>query len=253
VKGKKGVSDDFVIAGGSDGIDAGGMSEHGEAVLRRGVIGVSEVGEGSVFESEGGGGFEGVLWGAGEFGEPGDDSGVEEGEGEGVRELSLFSGVGGGLLGTKLLGWRTVGYVEWDDYCQRVLRQRIEDRILDEAPIFGDIRAFIADGYAGAYQGLVDVITAGFPCQPFSVAGKRRWGADERNMWPQTIECIRLVRPRYALLENVPGLLNSGYFPTIIGDLSESGYDAKWCTLSAAEVGAPHKRDRLWIVAQTDW
>jgi DNA (cytosine-5)-methyltransferase 1 len=168
-----------------------------------------------------------------------------------MRELSLFSGIGGGLLGTKLLGWRSVGYVEWNEYCQRVLRQRIEDGWLDEAPIFGDLRAFIADGYARAYQGLVDVITAGFPCQPFSVAGKQRGAEDERNMWPQTIECIRLVRPRYVLLENVPGLLAGGYLGTILGELAESGFDAKWRVLSAAEVGAPHKRDRLWIVAHS--
>jgi DNA (cytosine-5)-methyltransferase 1 len=170
-----------------------------------------------------------------------------------MRELSLFSGIGGGLLGTKLLGWRSVGYVEWNEYCQRVLRQRIEDGWLDEAPIFGDLRAFIADGYARAYQGLVDVITAGFPCQPFSVAGKQRGAEDERNMWPQTIECIRLVRPKYCLLENVSGLLTNEYFGTILGDLAESGFDLRWKVLSAAEVGAPHKRDRLWIVAHTDW
>ena len=168
-----------------------------------------------------------------------------------MRELSLFSGAGGGLLGAKwLLGWRTVGYVEWEDYPQRVLAARIQDGLLDKAPIFGDIRAFIRDGYARSYQGMVDVISAGFPCQPFSVAGKRRGDDDLRNMWPATVRCIQLVRPRYALLENVPGLLtSSGYFGTILGDLAESGYDARWRVLSAAELGAPHKRDRLWIVA----
>ena len=168
-----------------------------------------------------------------------------------MNELSLFSGCGGGLLGTKLLGWRPVGYVEFDDYCQRVISQRIKDGLLEEAPIFGDIRAFIDQGYAAGYQGLVDVVSGGFPCQPFSVAGKRKGADDERNMWPATIEVIRLVRPRYAFLENVPGLLNSGYFGTILADLAESGYDARWRILSAAEVGAPHKRDRLWIVAHT--
>ena len=166
-----------------------------------------------------------------------------------MRELSLFSGAGGGLLGTALLGWRPVGYVEWDDYCQRVLAARIKDGFLPDAPIFGDIQAFNRDGYATAYQGLVDVVTGGFPCQPFSVAGRRAGADDSRNMWPATIECIRLVRPRYAFLENVPGLLTSGYFGTILGDLAESGYDCRWRILSAAEVGAPHKRDRLWIVA----
>ena len=80
-----------------------------------------------------------------------------------LRELSLFSGVGGGLLGTKLLGWRHIGYVEFNDYCQRVLQQRIKDGLLDDAPIFGDIREFVEGGFAEAYRGHVDVVTGGFP------------------------------------------------------------------------------------------
>ena len=167
-------------------------------------------------------------------------------------ELSLFSGAGGGLLATQhLLGWRCVGYIEWDDYCQKVIRQRIEDGYLHNAPIYGDIRTFIDDGYARAYQLLVDIITAGFPCQPFSVAGKQEGKNDPRNMWPATLECIRIVRPRYCLLENVPGLLSRKhrYFETILKDLAEGGYTARWKVISAAEVGAPHRRDRLWIVA----
>lgn len=166
-----------------------------------------------------------------------------------MRELSLFSGAGGGLLGTGLIGWKPVGYVEVDYYCQRVLRQRIMDGFLPEAPIYGDIRAFNSDGYAESYQGLVDVVTAGFPCQPFSVAGKKRGADDERNMWPSTAECLRLVRPRYALLENVPGLLAHEYFGDILAELAESGFDVRWRLLSAAELGAPHVRKRLWIVA----
>lgn len=165
-----------------------------------------------------------------------------------LNELILFTGAGGGLLGTKLLGWRAIGYVEKEEYCQRVIAQRIADGIVDEAPIFGDIRIFNNE-WVRSYQGLVDVITAGFPCQPFSVAGKQIGEADERNMWPETIKSIRLVRPRFCLLENVPGLLASGYFGTILGDLAESGYDCRWRILSAAEVGAPHLRKRLWIVA----
>ena len=168
-----------------------------------------------------------------------------------MKELSLFSGAGGGLLGSLLLGWETVGYVEFNDYCQRVIRARIDDGILHNAPIFGDIRTFLSEGYAAAYTGLVDVVSGGFPCQPFSVAGKRAGADDPRNMWPATLGVIRTVRPRYCFLENVPGLINSGYFDTILGDLAESGYDARWRVLSAAELGAPHRRDRLWIVAHT--
>lgn len=166
-----------------------------------------------------------------------------------MNELSLFSGGGGGLLGSKLLGWRAVGYVEFNPYCQREIRQRIEDGVLDRAPIFGDVRAFLSEGYARSYQGLVDVVSGGFPCQPFSVAGKQAGADDPRNMWPQTIEVLRQVRPRYAFLENVPGLLAHAYFGTILGDLAESGFHARWCVLSAADVGAPHLRKRLWILA----
>ena len=167
-----------------------------------------------------------------------------------MKELSLFSGAGGGLLATKhLLGWETVGYVEIDEYCQAVLAQRIKDGYLDSAPIFGDITQFISEGYAEAYQGMVDVITAGFPCQPFSTAGRRQADDDERNMWPQTMETICIVGPQFALLENVPGLLVYEYFGEIFGDLVESGYCIQWKCISAAELGAPHKRDRLWLVA----
>jgi DNA (cytosine-5)-methyltransferase 1 len=166
-----------------------------------------------------------------------------------MRELSLFSGAGGGLLGSLLLGWQPIGYVEFNDYCQRVIAQRIKDGILPNAPIFGDIRTFISEGYAAAYTGLVDVISSGFPCQPFSVAGKRAGADDPRNMWPATIATVRAVRPRYCFFENVPGLLARGYFERILCDLTESGYSVRWRCLSAAEVGASHRRNRLWIVA----
>jgi DNA (cytosine-5)-methyltransferase 1 len=169
-----------------------------------------------------------------------------------MRELSLFTGAGGGLLGTHLLGWTPIGYVEFNDYCQRVIAQRIKDSCIPNAPIFGDIKTFISEGYARSYTGLVDCLTGGFPCQPFSVAGKRKGADDERNMWPATIECVRIIRPRYCFFENVPGLLNSGYFGRIVADLAQSGYLVRWRCLSAAEVGAPHKRDRLWIVADAN-
>ena len=168
-----------------------------------------------------------------------------------MRELSLFSGIGCGVLGTKTLGWRTIGYVEFNEYCQQVLAQRIKDGILDRAPIFGDINSFIESGCADQYRGFVDVLSAGFPCQPFSVAGSKRAGRDDRNQWTTTLDTIRRTQPRYCLLENVPGLLSRKhrYFEKILKDLSESGYDAKWKVISASELGAPHKRDRLWIKA----
>jgi len=185
--------------------------------------------------------------------------------------LSLFSGIGGGDIAIKYLigGYRTVAYVEFEKYCQDVLCQRIEDGLFDEAEIFGDIRAFNRE-YASAYTGMVDLITGGFPCQPFSVAGKQQGEDDARNMWPATLECITIVKPRYAFLENVPGLLSAKvtrqvesefgdmgeltdvsvpYIGTILGQLSEAGYDSKWAVIGADDVGARHRRKRLWILA----
>ena len=167
-----------------------------------------------------------------------------------LNELSLFSGAGGGLLGSKLLGWRHVGYVEYEKYCQEIINQRIKDGFLDEAPIFGDIDEFIKSGASKKYKGYVDVVTAGFPCQPFSVAGKQKGQDDERNKWPQTLQCIRDIQPRYAFLENVPGLLNSGYFSEILSSLAQAGYNARWIVLGADDVGAWHRRKRLWIKAE---
>jgi DNA (cytosine-5)-methyltransferase 1 len=158
-----------------------------------------------------------------------------------------------------LLGFRPIGYVEWDDYCQRVIAARIRDGILPDAPIFGDIKTFISDGYAASYTGLVDVVTGGFPCQSFSVQNSRttnrgeneQGGADHRNMWPSTKEVIRLVRPEWCLLENVPGLIASRNFGTILGDLAQIGYCVRWRCISSAEIGAQHIRERVWIVAHS--
>lgn len=169
-----------------------------------------------------------------------------------LYELALFAGAGGGLLGSLLLGHIPVGYVEWNNYRQRIIAQRIADGILPIAPIFGDIRAFIRDGYAAAYTGLVDLISAGFPCQPFSIAGNGAGAADERNMWPETAECIRIIRPRYCLLENVPNLLSHEYYGTVLSDLAALGYDANWGVFSACAFGAPHTRERLFILAYAD-
>lgn len=165
-----------------------------------------------------------------------------------MNELSLFTGAGGGLLGTHLLGWRPVCAVEIEPYCREVLLRRQRDGVLPLFPIWDDVRTF--DG--SRWRGLVDVVTGGFPCQPFSVAGKGLGHNDPRNMWPSTIRVIREVRPRFCLLENVPGLLAHEYFGKILGDLVESGFRVRWDCLSAASVGAPHRRDRLWIVADAE-
>jgi DNA (cytosine-5)-methyltransferase 1 len=168
-----------------------------------------------------------------------------------TKELSLFTGGGGGLLGSRLLGWQTIGAVEIDDWCcARVGQRRDEGHLGEWFPVWNmDIRKFNRL-IAPSYTGVVDVLTAGFPCQPFSAAGARRGPEDLRNMWPATRDAIRIIRPRECLLENVPGLRwkPHGYIGTVLRDLAEIGYDARWTSLAAADVGAPHKRERLWLL-----
>lgn len=163
-----------------------------------------------------------------------------------MNELSLFSGAGGGLLGTHLLGFRPVGYVEWNDYCQRVIAARVRDGYLPAAPIFGDIRKFLESGAARAYRGFVDVVTAGFPCDPFSSAGAKTDERHEDNRWPETLAVIRAVRPDHVLLENVTGLLR-GYASRVAADLAALGYLGSNGVLSAADEGADHIRERVWF------
>ena len=105
-----------------------------------------------------------------------------------MNELSLFSGAGGGVLASKLLNWRTIGYVEWDEYCQKVIAQRIKDKLYERAPIFTDVREFIESGAARQYRGFVDVVSAGFPCQPsgFIQPGTRLNG--------ESLRCLSCMR-----------------------------------------------------------
>lgn len=163
-----------------------------------------------------------------------------------LPELALFAGAGGGILGTHLLGCRVVAAVERDVFARRTLIERQRD-LGYQFPVWDDCRTF--DGRA--FRRVVDIVSAGFPCQPFSVAGKQKASEDERNGWPHAIRIIREVRPAVALLENVPGLLSKshGYFGTVLGDLAESDFDAESCVLGASDVGARHRRKRLWILA----
>jgi DNA (cytosine-5)-methyltransferase 1 len=165
-----------------------------------------------------------------------------------LNELALFAGVCGGLLADKLDGHRIVCYVEWNKYCVEVIKARIRDGYLDDAPIWDDCNTF--DGYPWA--GYVDCISAGFPCQPFSLVGKRLGQFDPRNGWPATRRIIGEIRPALIKLENVPGLISNFYIRRIFGDLAELGYDAEWGCLSAGDIGAPHKRKRLWIFAYSN-
>ena len=165
-----------------------------------------------------------------------------------MYELALFAGIGGGLLGSRLLGWKPIAAVELNTYCRDILLKRQDEGYLEPFPIWDDIRTF----NGRPFRGRVDIITAGFPCQGYSPAGHQQGAADSRNLWPDTLRVIREVEPKYILLENVPELLSYRYFSEVAGGLASSGYSFKWKVLSAAELGATHRRDRLWIVAHSN-
>ena len=165
-----------------------------------------------------------------------------------MNELALFAGAGGGILGGKLLGWRTVCAVEWDAYAASVLCARQNDSALPAFPIWDDVRTF--DGRP--WRGIVDVVSGGFPCQDISAAGKGAGIEGERSgMWTEMARIIGEVRPRFAFVENSPMLTSRG-LGRVLGDLAALGYDARWGVLGAVDAGAPHKRDRIWIVAHTE-
>ncbi|WP_365302973.1 DNA cytosine methyltransferase [uncultured Thiodictyon sp.] len=162
-----------------------------------------------------------------------------------MNELALFAGAGGGILGGKLLGWRTVCAVERDAYAASVLLARQNDGFLAPFPIWDDVCTF--DGRP--WRGRVDVVSGGFPCQDISAAGKGAGITGERSgLWLEMARIISEVRPRYAFVENSPMLTVRG-LGVVLGDLAALGFDARWGVLGAADVGAPHLRARLWIVA----
>ena len=162
-----------------------------------------------------------------------------------MRELALFAGGGGGILGGHLLGWTTICAVEIEDYARRVLLARQRDGSLPRFPIWDDIRTF--DGRS--WRGRCDIVTGGFPCQDISLAGRGEGIDGERSgLWSEMCRVILEVRPRFAFVENVPALTSRG-LDRVLGDLAELGYDARWCVLGADDAGAPHHRKRIWILA----
>ena len=165
-----------------------------------------------------------------------------------MNGLALCSGVGGLELGLSLAipGYRCVGYCERDSYAASVIVARMEESTLDQAPIWDDIGSFKGE----LYRNRVDIVSAGFPCQPFSVAGRRDGTRDERWIWEDIARIIREVRPRYVFLENVPGLLtDTGGYGTVLASLAQVGFDVEWDVFSAEGVGAPHLRRRVFILA----
>ena len=165
---------------------------------------------------------------------------------EQLNELALFAGAGGGILGGHLLGWRTVCAVEWEQYPASVLCARQNDGFLKTFPIWDDVQTF--DGKP--WRGIVDVVSGGFPCQDISAAGKGAGIDGERSgMWGEMARIIHEVQPRYVFVENSPMLTSRG-LGRVLGDLASMGFDARWAVLGAADVGANHQRDRIWIVAR---
>ncbi|MHC4575610.1 MAG: DNA cytosine methyltransferase [Planctomycetota bacterium] len=165
-----------------------------------------------------------------------------------MNELALFAGAGGGILGGLLSGFRTGCAVEIDPYCRRVLLARQKDGMLQRFPIWDDICTF--DGRP--WEGSIDVITGGFPCQDISAAGKGQGLTGKRSgLWFEMLRVIGEVRPRFIFAENSP-LLRTRGLGTILDGLDSMGYNARWCVLGARHVYAPHRRDRLWMLAYSD-
>ena len=160
-----------------------------------------------------------------------------------MRHGSLFSGIGGFDLAARWMGWDNVFHVEWNPWCRKVLEYHFP-----ESQSFTDVKQF--DGTA--WRGRVDIISGGFPCQPYSSAGKRLGKDDERHLWPEMLRIIREAAPAYVVGENVRGLTNWNggvVFEEVCADLEVAGYEVWTGILPAAGVGAPHRRDRVWFVA----
>ncbi len=166
-----------------------------------------------------------------------------------MNGLSLCSGVGGIDLGLRLAvpRYRTICHVEIEAHCQDVLLARMADGLLDRAPIWGDLKRFDAR----PWRGLVDVVHGGYPCQPFSTAGRRRGVDDPRHLWPHVARVVRECEPEWCLFENVVGHLSLGA-SEVVRDLVRMGFCVAMGTFTASELGAPHERERLFILAHAD-
>ena len=163
-----------------------------------------------------------------------------------MKHLGLFQGIGGFSLAARWMGWETKAWCEWNPFGQQVLTHHFPN-----AEGFGDITKTDFTPYANR----IDILTGGFPCQPFSLAGKRKGKEDERHLWPEMLRAIGEIQPRWVVGENVFGLINwSGglVFHEVQADLEAHGYEVFPYVLPACAVNAPHRRDRVWFVAHAD-
>lgn len=161
----------------------------------------------------------------------------------GFTHLGLFEGIGGFSLAAHWMGWQTLAWCEWNEFGQKVLRHHFPN-----AEGFGDITKTDFTKYANR----IDILTGGFPCQPYSLAGKRLGKEDERHLWPEMLRAIREIQPTYVVGENVFGLVNWNgglVFDEVQADLEAEGYEVQPFVLPACAVNAPHRRDRVWFVA----
>lgn len=163
-----------------------------------------------------------------------------------MQHLGLFEGIGGFSLASRWMGWKTIAWCEWNEFGQRVLKHHFP-----EAEGFGDITKTDFTQYANR----IDILTGGFPCQPYSSAGKRKGKEDNRHLWPEMLRAIREVKPTWVVGENVLGLVNWNgglVFNEVQADLENEGYEILPYILPACAVGAPHRRERVWFVAYSD-
>ena len=166
-----------------------------------------------------------------------------------IQVLDLFSGIGGFSLGLERAGFETVAFCEIDKYCRLVLQKHWKD-----IKIYNDVREITRQQYEQDGLELPEIITGGFPCQPFSVAGRQKGSRDNRYLWPEMFRIIKEFKPRWIIAENVRGIINiqdGVVFEGVHADLESQGYETQTFNIPAAGVGAPHRRERVWIVANS--
>lgn len=159
-----------------------------------------------------------------------------------MKVLDLFSGIGGFSLGLERAGMETIAFCEIDKFCQKVLNKHWPN-----VPIHDDITKLDGKQYAGT----IDIICGGFPCQPFSVAGKQKGKDDNRYLWPEMFRIISQAKPTWVIGENVPGIINMA-LEQVSSDLESEGYQVQTLIIPACAVNAPHRRSRTWILAYTE-